>query len=194
MKPQPNEIGARFENKTLPGNLKYPFAVQVLILVAVTIERPLVTRQQHFMAPKSRNPQFSGKDGELALLDEYLTELDNYTCSTYSIVAIHGLGGVGYAHSLVGTASTQTLLKISSTCLEKPNWSQNMFTEGRRENQMHLSFGLPLQARRALIYKSGESRSNYSWPLHPLIGLTMQDTTSRAQIKVHRTARPKILT
>lgn len=48
------------------------------------------------MVPVSQNPQFLGRELELDAIDQYLTEPDTKRNSTYPIIAIHGLGGVGY--------------------------------------------------------------------------------------------------
>lgn len=74
----------------------------------------------HFIVPQARNTYFSGREAELALLDEYLTETDYDAGSAYPIVAVHGLGGVGYAQSwltYLGLGPT----KISRVLLGKLN-------------------------------------------------------------------------
>lgn len=47
------------------------------------------------MVPVSPNPHFVGRTQQLQLLEDCLSAQDYSTCSTYPIVAIHGLGGVG---------------------------------------------------------------------------------------------------
>lgn len=76
-----------------------PFNCQMLTLVTVMIERGFIPGHRHFLVPHSKNPHFWGREGELTVLDEYLTEVDYDTSSNYPIVAVHGLGGVGYANS-----------------------------------------------------------------------------------------------
>ena len=49
----------------------------------------------HFMVPVSPNPHFIGRREQLQRLDDCLSAQDYDTNSTYPIVAIHGLGGVG---------------------------------------------------------------------------------------------------
>lgn len=52
-----------------------------------------------FSVPVSRNPQFSGRESQLRELDT-LTEHDSTKCIPYPIVAVYGLGGIGYVESL----------------------------------------------------------------------------------------------
>lgn len=47
------------------------------------------------MVPVSANPQFVGREEQMQLLEDYLSAQDYDICSTYPIVAVHGLGGVG---------------------------------------------------------------------------------------------------
>jgi hypothetical protein len=56
---------------------------------------------QHFIVPFAPNPQFYGRNSELTLLDELLTASDDTEKSTYPIVAIYGLGGIGYVRAFV---------------------------------------------------------------------------------------------
>lgn len=47
------------------------------------------------MVPFPINPQFVGRTEQIQLLEDYLSAQEYHTCSTYPIVAVHGLGGVG---------------------------------------------------------------------------------------------------
>ncbi|MCJ1231967.1 hypothetical protein MMC12_008647 [Toensbergia leucococca] len=78
----PRAIAARFDNSNTPVN-----STDTVI--------PPETLKQHFLVDVRQNPQFSGREKELNILDENLTESDSYICSPYPIVAVHGLGGVG---------------------------------------------------------------------------------------------------
>lgn len=47
------------------------------------------------MVPVSANPQFVGRTEQIQLLEDLFSAQEYDTCSTYPIVAVHGLGGVG---------------------------------------------------------------------------------------------------
>lgn len=49
----------------------------------------------HFMVPVSPNPQFTGRTEQLQILEDLLSAQDHNTHSSFPVVAIHGLGGVG---------------------------------------------------------------------------------------------------
>ena len=49
----------------------------------------------HFMVPVSPNLQFTGRTEQLQMLEDLLSAQDYDTHSSYPVVAIHGLGGVG---------------------------------------------------------------------------------------------------
>ena len=49
----------------------------------------------HFMVPVSPNPHLTGRTEQLQCLEDLLRAQDDNTRSTYPVVAIHGLGGVG---------------------------------------------------------------------------------------------------
>ena len=63
----------------------------------------------HFLVPVSKNPHFSGHNEELQLLEKYLKLVDHTPCSDYPVVAVHGLGGVGYA---ISSLNIQYLLSL----------------------------------------------------------------------------------
>ncbi|KAF6231685.1 hypothetical protein HO173_009987 [Letharia columbiana] len=49
----------------------------------------------HFIVPVSPNPHFVGRTEQMQLLEDCLSAQDYDVCTTYPIVAVHGLGGVG---------------------------------------------------------------------------------------------------
>ena len=59
---------------------------------------PLVDQQPSlFVVPTPLNPNFQGRSRELEILDDFLKERKERGNSTLCpVVALHGLGGVGY--------------------------------------------------------------------------------------------------
>jgi hypothetical protein len=87
------------------GNISWPSSPTTMLtdLLEVsnqstsTIKRP----SQYFIVPFDPNPQFYGRISELEMLDELLTASDTMENPTYPIVAIYGLGGIGYVWTFI---------------------------------------------------------------------------------------------
>ena len=56
----------------------------------------LPSAKGHFSVPIYRNPQFFGRREQLGILEKYLDIDEKRGYPRYPIVAVHGLGGIGY--------------------------------------------------------------------------------------------------
>lgn len=61
----------------------------------------IAEQEGQFIVPVPPNPDFTGREKELVMIDEYLNPQYDNPDSTCPTVAVHGLGGVGWVSLII---------------------------------------------------------------------------------------------
>lgn len=101
-----------------------------------------------FEIPNTRNLKFSGREVELALLEERLASPTLNIPYSYPVVAIYGLGGVGYVSICVEFNPSRV---INCHRIGRPSLLPNTYTDMRGKDLSILPFGSPQLVMNPLI-------------------------------------------
>ncbi|MCJ1420142.1 hypothetical protein MMC32_006499 [Xylographa parallela] len=88
-----------------------------------------------FLVPVPKNPHFYGRHGELQLLERHLKVIGHTPSSDYPVVAIYGLGGVGYG---IGSKDIATDILLTASTFRKTQLV-TQYAYNHRKNNPHAS-------------------------------------------------------